>query len=155
MQNPNEVADADGEYFEVYNPTEESFDLNGLVIKDNGDDSHPISSSILIAPTSYVVLCRNDNTTENGGLTCDYEYSGFILGNEDDEVIIMSGETVIDGVYYDGVNFPNPTGTSMNLDPDTFDAVSNDDGANWCESTNIFGDGDKGTPGTANDECQI
>jgi hypothetical protein len=102
------------------------------------------------------VLCRNINTTENGGFTCDYEYSGFILSNADDEVIIMLGEMVIDEVYYDGgTNFPNPTGASMNLDPDTLDTVSNDNGTNWCESTSVFGVGDKGTPGTANENCQI
>ena len=42
----------------------------------------------------------------------------------------------------------------MQLDPDSYDAVLNDDGANWCASVDEYGDlGELGTPGFANPAC--
>ena len=52
-----------------------------------------------------------------------------------------------------GSGFPDPNGASMILDPSMLDATSNDDGANWCESTSALSTGDLGTPGAANDTC--
>ena len=34
-----------------------------------------------------------------------------------------------------------------------WDATSNDTGANWCDGSTAYGDGDMGTPGAANDVC--
>jgi hypothetical protein len=72
------------------------------------------------------------------------------MGNSDDEVILLDGSSnEIDRVEYDnGTTFPDPTGASMVLqDP----ALDNNAGANWCESTTAYGDGDRGTPGSVND----
>ncbi|ODS41261.1 hypothetical protein BEH94_04350 [Candidatus Altiarchaeales archaeon WOR_SM1_SCG] len=156
MMDPAVVTDTNGEYVELYNSGNKTYNLQGLILKDNGSNSHTISSSLLIAPESYIVLCKNDNSSENGGFTCDYQYSGFMLSNTpDDEVILeMQNSTVIDEVWYNS-SWPFASGSSMNLDPGKFDAVLNDDPANWCESTSAFGDGDKGTPGSANDDCGL
>ncbi|MDX1500714.1 MAG: lamin tail domain-containing protein, partial [Thermoanaerobaculia bacterium] len=44
--------------------------------------------------------------------------------------------------------FPDPNGASMALiDP----SLDNNAGGNWCTSSTPFGDGDRGTPGAAND----
>ena len=155
MNNPSAVSDANGEYIELYNTENETYDLNGLIIKDNGTNSHTISSSLPIAPGEYVVLCRNSNASKNGGITCDYQYgNSFQLANTDDEVILEQNGTIIDQVYYDGGPvWPDPNGASMNLDPGAFDAILNDNGSNWCESTTTFENGDMGTPRSTNDEC--
>lgn len=153
MINPQAVNDTDGEYVELYNIGTKTYDLQGLTLKDDGTDSHTISSSLLIVPDEYLVLCKN-STGENGGVTCDYEYASFTLANRNDEIILKQGATVIDEVRYDdGSGWSIPDGASLNLDPDAFDATSNDDSSNWCGSTTTFGDGDKGTPGISNDEC--
>jgi hypothetical protein len=63
--------------------------------------------------------------------------------------------TIIDEVYYDGGSvFPDPTGSSMQLDPSFLDAFNNDTGSNWCESVDSYGTvGDLGTPASSNPTC--
>jgi hypothetical protein len=158
MQNPSQVGDGSGEYFEVYNTTHNAIDLQGWTIKDDGSDSHTIASSVVVPAGGYAVLGNNDDTGSNGGVTVDYEYAQpWFLGNSDDEVVLVAPDgTEIDRVNYDdGATFPDPTGASMSLDPDSFDATSNNDGANWCEATSSYGSGDLGTPGAANDDCAV
>ena len=151
MQDPDAVADADGEWFEVYNTTENDLDLLGCVISDNDTDSHTIATSLVVTAGGYAVLARNGSTTANGGLTPDYVYSSFILANDDDEIILTCNDIEIDRVEYDdGATFPDPTGASMILDDP---ALDNNIGTNWCESVTPYGDGDLGTPGAVNDSC--
>ena len=149
MQNPNAVSDTNGEYVELYNPNGYDVDVEGWTIKDDGSESHLISSSLTIGAGDYAVLCGNDNSLENGDFICDYKYSSFTLGNSDDEVILLNeGGFEVDRVEYDdGTIFPDPTGASMEL-KDT--SSNNNNGSNWGEAATTFGDGDKGTPGAIN-----
>jgi hypothetical protein len=41
----------------------------------------------------------------------------------------------------------------MNLNPLYYNGVDNDRAINWCVATSVYGDGDHGTPGSANDPC--
>ena len=149
MQNPAAVSDSNGEWFEVFNTTGSPIDMNGLVIQDDGSNTHTISSSVMVPAGGFAVLGRNSNSGTNGGVTVDYQYSSFTLANGDDEVLILHGLTEIDRVNYDGgPSFPDPTGASMALNDLTND---NNDGSNWCTSSTAFGDGDLGTPGATND----
>ncbi|MEM9680310.1 MAG: lamin tail domain-containing protein [Bacteroidota bacterium] len=152
MQNPNAVGDTLGEWFEVYNTTGASIDLIGWTISDDGSNTHVIASSVVVGGNDYAVLGINADTMTNGGVTIDYEYSGFSLGNSDDEVILTCGGNEIDRVNYDGgPNFPDPTGASMELSTTALNSMDNDNGANWGTATSSYGDGDLGTPGAAND----
>ncbi|MFZ0545856.1 MAG: ExeM/NucH family extracellular endonuclease [Candidatus Promineifilaceae bacterium] len=156
MQNPAAVADGSGEWLELYNPTASDIDINGWTIADAGSDSHVVDNGgpLLVPAGGYVVLGNNTDTGTNGGVTVDYSYgSSWFLANGDDEVILSDASaTEIDRVEYDGgPNFPDPTGASMALaDP----ALDNNVGANWCEASTPYGDGDLGTPGAAND-CPV
>jgi hypothetical protein len=155
MQNPNAVADIDGEFFEVYNTTASPIDLNGWTITDNGSNSHTISGSLIVPANAYIVLGVNSDMATNGGIPVDYSYGQDIgLSNSDDELILSTPEgTEIDRVEYDGgPNFPDPSGKSMNLDIESFSYTANDDGGNWCESTTSIG-GQYATPGAANSSC--
>jgi hypothetical protein len=151
MQNPNAVFDSNGEWFEIHNPGIDGVDIDGWVISDSDFDSHIINNGgpLTVPAGGYLVLGINDDSATNGGLTVDYEYSGITLANGADELILTDGSDEIDRVEWDGgPNFPDPTGASMSL----IDAVlDNSVGANWCEASTSFGDGDSGTPGTAND----
>ena len=60
MNNPSSVQDSEGEWFELFNNGTISHDLNGWIIKDNGSDSHIISSSLIINPGEYLVLSNNN-----------------------------------------------------------------------------------------------
>ena len=153
MQNPNAVLDSAGEWFELYNATGADIDINGWTIADAGIDTHVINNGgpLLIPAGGFLVLGNNTDSGTNGGVTVDYNYgSSWFLANGDDEIILSDDTlTEIDRVEYDGgLNFPDPTGASMALaDP----SLDNNVGANWCEASTPYGNGDLGTPGAAND----
>jgi hypothetical protein len=154
MQNPKVVADDKGEWFEVYNTTDSDIDMDGWEIKDDGTNSHIISGTLVVPSKGFIVLCKTTDTAINGGVAVDYAYGSDIgFANSEDEIILVATNTlVIDRVAWDdGATFPDPSGKSMSLNPNKFDSVSNDDGANWKEATSTFGDGDYGTPGKMND----
>lgn len=152
MQNPANVADEAGEWFEIHNAGGTAQDINGWTISDNGTDSHTINQSVIVQPGGFVVLCINDDTAANGGFTCDYKYTDITLANDDDEIILKDSSSVlIDSVAYDGgAAFPDPDGASMMLvDPSS----DNNVGGNWKTSyTDILtaSGNDLGTPGLPN-----
>jgi|GEM_PF-2789918 len=159
MQNPNTVADAAGEWFEIYNASDVGVDLNGFIIKDNGSDSHTIGGSVVVPPQGFVVLGINADPLQNGGYQCHYQYANFFLGNAGDEVILIGsdGLTEIDRVEYDGgPGWPDPTGASMVFTGTAAD--NNNDPTGWTtailrEPTYSGTIGDLGSPGT-NGELQ-
>ena len=147
MPRPNLAPGSNGEWFEVYNADSVTIDFAGWTIKDADTDEHIINiqeGSLLIDPEEYFVFGRNGNQNENGGYEADYEYSGILLGNSEDEIILLDPEgRVVDEVYYTNA-FPYSSGTSMYVQ----DLLSNNNiVSNWAESTTPFGLGDLGTPG--------
>ena len=154
MQNPNAVSDSDGEWFEVYNPTNASIDMNGWTIKDDGSDSHLISSSVIVPAKGFATLGINSNSGQNGNYICDYQYSGFAIANGADEIVLIApdGITEVDRIEYDGgPNWPDPTGASMVFTGTALD--DNNDDSFWVTSTlreqTYSGTyTDKGSPGT-------
>jgi hypothetical protein len=156
MKDPKAVDDSFGEWFEVYNTSDHAIEMMGLTVSDLGTNTFDIDESLIILPDGFVVLGRNADVGTNGGVNVDFEWVSFELGNSDDEIIITTADLLeIDRVEYDaGANFPDPVGASMSLDPDEF-AGDNNDGANWCEATSSYGDGDMGTPGAMNDACPV
>jgi predicted extracellular nuclease len=89
IQNPAAVADADGEWFELYNPTDADIDIDGWTIQDNDFDSHVINGTLVIPAGGYVVLGINADINTNGGAAVDYQYENFFLGNSADEVVLL------------------------------------------------------------------
>ena len=155
MQNPGVVSDAAGEWIEITNISDGDISLNGLILRDHGGEEHVISdNNLVIAPDGFVVLGVNDDSSSNGGISVNYEYSGFTLSNLWDEVILAhpSG-MIIDEVHYDnGDTFPDEAGKSMMLLSSILD---NSLGENWAAADIVFGSGDFGTPGETNypDDC--
>ena len=153
MHNPSQVADSAGEWIELYNAGVGAVDINGWVIEDDGvaTETHTISvaGGLSIAAGEYLVLGPDDSTATNGGVTVDYEYTTIELGDDSDGLVLKDGSVERDRVVWDnGATFPDPSGASMSLkSPD----LDNADGANWCAATATYGDGDRGTPGSAND----
>ena len=144
MANPLSVSDTQGEWLELFNPTSESIDLNGIKLSDAGTTGHIISStgSLFINPGDYFVLARNGDSTANGGFIADYVVdSGFILNNSSDEIIFSDSSGELLRLDY-GSGFA-PAGSSMEL----IDAVMLQ--GNYAASSNPFGAGDRGTPGEA------
>lgn len=88
MQNPNDVADYDGEWFEIYNAMDEPIDLFGWTIDDGDGEKHVISRPLYIQPYSTLVLCNNDDVRRNGGVPCDYVYLTIQFERQGDALIL-------------------------------------------------------------------
>ena len=150
LADPSAVLDADGEWFEVHNPGAAPVDVQGWTIASNNDAPHTIASSVVIPAGGYAVFGRNDDPGSNGGVTLAYSYATATtlnLSNTSDYLALRnaSGATV-DSVAY---AVAPPRGASRALTSPTSD---NTDvaGSGWFNSTTIFGAGDRGTPGAAN-----
>lgn len=164
LQNPDAVDDDVGEWFELYNNTSYSWNLNGLSVRDaTGEESFAVDQDIVVASHAYIVFAINDDPDENGGvvdIAFDYPGSTFGLGNGSDGIYLYSAEssgTLIDSVDWDnGDDFPDPTGASMSLKSSGFSASGNNSGSAWCTSTSYIADddaNDRGTPAESNDRC--
>ena len=148
MANPDAVSDTDGEWFEVYNTDYYDINIDGWIISDNGSNDHTIDNDgeLIVPAKGYIVLGKNANYSENGGVDIDYEYSNFILSNTEDEVILSNNSTIIDIVEYDS-SFPSEDGKSIELINPSMDNNFDD---SWNISEDQYGQGDYGTPGMRN-----
>jgi Mg-chelatase subunit ChlD len=159
MQNPSQVSDTNGEWIEIYNTSSQPIDIEGWRLFDWGIDVHsivtgtpPISGSLLVPAQGYLVLGRSADASSNGGVIVDYAWADFALANTADEICLQDvAGTIVDCVAYDGgPEFPDPTGASMELALNVQSPLGNDLGGTWLTSTTPYGDGDLGTPGSAN-----
>ncbi|WP_422108066.1 HYR domain-containing protein [Winogradskyella sp.] len=149
MQNPDDVTDANGEYFEVYNNETEPVNLKGWTISDSGTDTHTIATDLIVGPESFIVLGINDDPATNGGVDVDYEYSGIALDNTADEIILTDAtSTEIDRVEYDGgTDWPDPDGAAMVYTGSSIE--NNNSGSLWQAATVAEGiSPDLGSPGS-------
>ena len=110
----------------------------------------------MIPAGGWLVLGREGELLENGGVSLDHVYSGFTLGNTEDEVILSDGGAVRADtlVFSDAGGWPDTPGASMSLSGGVVDAVQADDVQLWCASQMAWAPGsDLGTPGMANSTC--
>ncbi len=160
MFNPygnGKVADANGEWVEVYNTTAKAYDLGGMVIKSVGDKEYfTVPAGTSIAAKGYAVFGPSADTTLNGGVKIAAAWAKTLtLTNAIDGVSLESNGIVIDAMAYDVTKgWPNLNGVALSLHPDHLNATDNDLVDNWCGAVStIASDGDKGTPGALNDVC--
>ncbi len=144
MPDPSAVTDSAGEWFEVQ--VLGDFDLNNLELGKEADvkftyenpSCHPVTAG------TTLVLALNGSAMENGGLpTPDIIYSGLSLTNSGGDLFVGHGGEAIDTVMYNG----STAGVARSLDPG--------DTTTFCDAIDPYGDGDLGTPGTANPECPV
>ncbi len=161
MANPKAVDDSVGEYVELYNATTTAIRLDDWTLLDGSGGSHVFDSggNLWIDPGGLLLLGNHYESSENGGISIDYSWRGEIsLDDTAATLQLFAGDTLIDEVSYGSASFPDtPEGASLQLDPDAFDALSNDDGSAWCVSTNLLDESapesDYGTAGSANSAC--
>ena len=155
MKDPLAVDGAFGEWVEIHNLSDEPVDLRGLELVDEDGDGIQLSEPYRLEAGGYALSAASADPALNGGLPPVLAAWGtaFSLRNSEDEVTLRLGTRVFDTVVYDnGDTFPDPTGRSFAVAPGTT-AVDNDLGAAWCEATDVYGDGDLGTPGAPNPPC--
>ncbi len=159
LANPGAVADPSGEWFEIYNNTQRQVWLNGLVIQSTVDaDYHVINAvnKLTVGPGESAVLGANGDYETNGGVYVDYVYADVSLSNEDDDLLLTYGPTVIDQVTWSSATTDDTQGATLSLDPWFYSAEENDADGHWCMATEAWeGAGDRGSPGAQNEVCAI
>jgi len=145
MANPAAVSDTAGEWLELFNTTVNPIDVNGLTLADNGSDLHVIDNGgpLLVASGDYLLLARGGDSASNGGLTPDYVYSGFVLGNSSDAIVLSDGATEIARIDYDSSLVTAGQSAELLALPGVFGNYA------LTPSSLTYGDGDIGTPGTS------
>ncbi|MBU2025554.1 MAG: lamin tail domain-containing protein [Patescibacteria group bacterium] len=140
MVNPGAVSDSEGEWIELHNKDEETINLLGWKIK-NRNGEHVIVEDLIIEPDDFLVLCRNKDTGKNGGIACDYQYSGLNLLNTGDEILLKSPEEEV---------WPAVYGQEMILEGKSLENTGDEQ---WQLSYNKLASGDYGTPGQENSQA--
>ena len=151
--------DSSAEYVEVYNATGRQIDLRGLVLADDGGEDVTITESVVVPPGAYAALGAVTGDGRTGDpVVWSYPGGQFRLANSSDEVILLSGDTVVDAVRYDE-SWPVEAGVAMELDAESLDAAANDDPARWCTAVGVpqpdAGFPDLGSPGAPNRRCLL
>jgi hypothetical protein len=156
MYDPDSLPDADGEWFEVYNNTGLSVDLQKIVIRKGSTENHIINKQVILASRSYLVLSRTDLAVSG----VYYSYNKSISLNNTGAVLSLNNYgtngtdgSVICSVDYGSNSFPEATGASICLSPGVHEIAEAVLGSNWCISTSVYNTGDLGTPGKENDAC--
>ena len=115
LANPIVIADADGEFVELFNFSAQTVNLNGWTITDEGTDSDIISDTDLSMPAgSYLVIAKNKNAFETeffDGITQPnvIEITALTLANSGDEIILSNANAQI--VW--SVAYPNGEGNGV------------------------------------------
>ncbi len=144
LADPSAVSDANGEWIELYNAGPDPVNLKGWTIADLDSDSHTIASDLFVAAGGYVVLGRNGNLLENGGVSLQYIYSGVTLANSADEILLLRPDgTEEDRVVWGGEAAWRVT-SGKSLERITFGLVPV-----WLTASAVWpgSAGDFGTPG--------
>jgi len=154
LADPDAVFDADGEWFEIYNPTSSSINLKDWkYCDDDCSETKIIDSDLIIASKSYLVFAKKNDVAINGGVHVDFQISNLSLVNTADSIAFykpdgLEGFDLIDRVDYSkSGGWPISPGKSAILNDL---ALDNSVSANWSLSTQIYGLGDYGTPGGPN-----
>jgi len=158
MYDPSALTDTEGEWFEIYNNSGRTLDLENLILDRDGTNSHTIGVPDELQAGEYLVLMRTESATD---ATDGYTYgSSITLSNSGAVLSIFNEETdsgpgsLIFSLDYGAAAFPGGSGASISLDPGHLNATDATSGSHWCVSTTIFSTGDAGTPGQPNDNCQ-
>ena len=104
MADPAQVPDERGEWIELANLGSDSTDLRGWQLRSARDPGFTIARSLVVPPGETVVLGRSDDSTSNGGVHVDLVYTGIVLGNSGDWVVLRNSA----GVTADSVEWNVP-----------------------------------------------
>lgn len=148
MADPNAVTDANGEWFELYNPGASAINIQNYTVGSANDAGFTIASSVSVPAHGYVVLARVAASGTNGGVTVDYAYGSAVnLANASDWLTLRnSSGTLVDSVAWTSTT----AGKSWSLkNPSTAHSIVG--APEWQLATSTYGAGDFGTPRAQND----
>lgn len=164
ISNPKMVSDTNGEWIELYNPTQKDHILDGLEVV-TGKGSHIVigdhdgtGTPLVVKAGSYVVLGASATETLNGGVKVDYVWHGLGLTNPTGSIKLLWNGKSIDELQYDSAKDGWPAfkaGRAMSLSEGLELSNSNHLGDSWCNAETMYGMGDYGTPGKPNPKCPV
>jgi len=157
MYDPSALSDTDGEWFEIYNNSTQTINLQNLVLERDDLNRHVITESIELSPGAYYVMAR---TLQSTNASNTYVYGSAITLSNTGAVLSIYNEgsetdpgALIFSLNYGDSGFPDGAGASICLSPDRLNATEAVLGSSWCVSSTLFNTGDAGTPGVVNDLC--
>ena len=149
MPNPSQVSDTNGEYIEVLVNT--PIDLNGLQVgrsivpAPTPEFTFESDDCLAFEPGDRFLLVRNPDPLANGGLPVENVFDANIALTQTAGTTITlylgMDQTIFNSFQYNGSDVVD--GSSLSLDENGM----------LCPSTDIYGDGDNGTPGLPNPLC--
>lgn len=149
LADPVGVADADGEYFEIFNSRSGSVDLTGLVVRDAGSNEFTVSE-LTIAGRGLAVFSGSDGSAL--GITPDYVYGGAMsLTNTDDEILLIgaNGVPLFRAEYGDGDAFGDGISHELAfIGINQAAAFGPGLGDDYIAASNALPNGNFGSPGT-------
>jgi len=158
MYDPDSLSDTQGEWFEVYNNSDQIIAMQNLILGRDDANRHSITEAIDLQPGAYLVLERNESATSASPA---YSYGSDILLPNSGAILSVFNEgtetnpgSLIFSVNYGDVNFPDGSGASIALHPESLNPEEGVLGSSWCLSSTVYSTGDLGTPGEINDVCQ-
>jgi hypothetical protein len=84
--------DADCEWFELLNQSDDTIDMTGVTFRDRGNNMASAPSGFMVAPRDYVVVGRSADATVNCGAPVDFALeTGFTLNHD---VRVLSPDTL-------------------------------------------------------------
>ena len=147
MADPAAVADASGEWIEIYNRGASAVNLQNFKLASANDAVHTIALSVSVPAGGFVVLGRDASTVSNGGVSVAYSYgTALTLANAGDWIALRdAGGATVDSVIYTSTT----AGTAWGVKDAAADNTTVS-ATNWVLQTSTYGAGDKGTPNAAN-----
>ncbi|OPL18119.1 MAG: hypothetical protein AVO35_06345 [Candidatus Aegiribacteria sp. MLS_C] len=143
------VTEADGEWIELYNNTDEWVNLADWMLSNSYGES-VVLSTYLLPPEGYFVICGCSDQTQNGGVVTNQVFGDFRIRESGGIALYNSSRSIVDCIEYDG-GWPVMPGVSCErINPGW---VSNSS-SSWDYCTVVFGMGDMGTPGSQNSVYQ-
>jgi hypothetical protein len=155
MPNPRR-SDSNGEWVEVYNAGDATFNLRGCVVIQSGSGQFTINSTtngMVVQPGQHATMGGAGDSALGFDATFNYSSSQFLLADANKTLTLRCGAVDIDVVSYTTTT----TGYTLSLDPSAYDAASNDDAASWCDTPagtySTAPAEEHGTPNALNPDC--
>jgi hypothetical protein len=155
MPNPRR-SDSNGEWVEVYNAGDATFNLRGCVVIQSGSGQFTINATtngMVVQPGQHATMGGAGDSALGFDATFNYSSSQFLLADANKTLTLRCGAVDIDVVSYTTTT----TGYTLSLDPSAYDAASNDDAASWCDTPagtySTAPAEEHGTPNALNPDC--
>jgi hypothetical protein len=156
MANPD-GDDAGNEWFEIYNTTSDTLNLEGLVLtasrEDGTSEDEHVMTETAIGPGEYFTL--GGVLQEFAPSHIDYGYGSDLgsLLNSAGKLSVKCDVVVVDDLIYEEMTDGVARGLDGNIAPDY---MANDTLTNWCDATGEYdASGNRGSPGEPNENCSI